>query len=188
MDAEEIERRVEANAAIGIPGYQRALYHISIQCSVGASCESFKRYDAALLNNHPDRATIVNPIHDALGHAAAVSRYFWHYSGDRLYRKLHKARAKTLREMYKVDCNSALNNRDLRNTLEHFDERLDRFLLEEVAGVHLPMPSVGTYVEPSSNNVDRIYKMVDPESEIFVIFDEAYDFGKIRRAVDALMK
>jgi len=188
MDTEEIERRVEANAAIGIAGYQRAFYHISIQYSVNASCESFKRYDTALLNDHPDRALIVNPIHDALGHAAAVSRYFWHYSGDRLYRKLHKARAKALREMYKLDSSSALNNRDLRNTLEHFDERLDRYLLEEVAGVHFPMPSVGTYVESSSNNVNRIYKMVDPENEIFVIFDKAYDFGKIRRAVDALKK
>ena len=187
METEEIERRVEANAAIGIAGYQRIFYHISIQYSVNASCESFKRYDIALENNHPDKAMIVNPVHDALGHAAAVSRYFWHYSGDRLYRKLHKARARTLREMYGLDGNSVLNNRDLRNTLEHFDERLDRYLLEELAGMHIPTPSVGTY-KPSDNDLNRIYKMVDLDNEIFVVFDEAYDFGKIRKAIEALKK
>lgn len=187
METEEIRRRVEINADIGIAGYQRIFYHVSIQYSVNASFESFKRYDSALAQNHPDKATIVNPVHDALGHAAAVSRYFWNYSSDRVYKKLHKARASKLRKMYELDDSSALNNRDLRNTLERFDERLDQFLLKELAGMHIPTPSVGTY-EPGDNDLNRIYKMVDPDKEIFVIFNEPYDFGEIRKAIEELKR
>src|SRR5665213_2856766 len=56
--------------------------------------------------------------------AAAVSRYFWPV------RSGHEARAQQLRAALNVDDASPLRSRDLRNALEHFDEKLDKYLTQ----------------------------------------------------------
>ena len=71
--------------------------------------------------------------------AAALSRYLWPARS----KKLHLLRAARLRSGLAIAEDSCLSNRDLRNALEHFDERLDEFCRTLVAGVILP-----TYVGP----------------------------------------
>lgn len=71
--------------------------------------------------------------------AASLSRYFWPARNQ----KLHLDRAERLREGFEVPDDSPLRDRELRNLLEHFDERLDRFCQTLLAGVVLP-----TYVGP----------------------------------------
>jgi hypothetical protein len=71
--------------------------------------------------------------------AAALSRYFW----PSREREPHLSRAAHLRETLEVSDDSALKDRDLRNHLEHFDERLDQVASSGIVGVILP-----TYVGP----------------------------------------
>lgn len=82
---------------------------------------------------------VVNAVHTMATQAAALSRYFWPIRD----REPHKSRAARLRASLAVSEKSPLRNRDLRNRLEHFDERLDEFCQNFVAGVILP-----TYVGP----------------------------------------
>lgn len=66
---------------------------------------------------------IVDGIQALVTQGAALSRYFWPARNN----ALHNARAAQLRQGLQVREDSPLRNRNLRNHLEHFDERLDLF-------------------------------------------------------------
>lgn len=75
---------------------------------------------------------ILNELQNMVLQSAALSRYFWPV------RKGHEARGTRLREAFDVDESSPLFNRDLRNALEHFDERLDKYVSSGVVGYVFP--------------------------------------------------
>ncbi|HET7584592.1 MAG TPA: hypothetical protein VFK13_06765 [Gemmatimonadaceae bacterium] len=83
--------------------------------------------------------TIVNGVQTIALQAAAISRYLWPVRT----KEPHLSRAHRLRSGLAVSDDSCLRDRELRNTLEHFDERLDEFCQSLIAGVILP-----TYVGP----------------------------------------
>lgn len=64
--------------------------------------------------------------------AAALSRYFWPV------RKAHEWRGADLRARFNVAEDSPLKSRNLRNELEHFDERLDEYLENGIVGHIIP--------------------------------------------------
>lgn len=69
---------------------------------------------------------ILDSIQNILLHSASLSKYFWPiHQGEH---KLHKKRAQALREHFKVQDNSSIRNKELRNHLEHLDENLDKYL------------------------------------------------------------
>ena len=181
-DSEETASRIETFVELGgIPPAQKVFHHMSIRYSVSRAYEAFQRYDVARETDDPEN--IVSCVHEALGHSASISRFFWPSGlGKSKYRELHLARAASLREMYSLDDSSPLKNRELRDTLEHYDERLDRFLLNEKAGTYMPMATVGRY-ESQNNPPLFVFKMVDPEKQLFIIFNQAYGFSGIRAEV-----
>lgn len=75
---------------------------------------------------------ILNELQNMVLQSAALSRYFWPV------RKGHEARASQLRETFDMSERSPLFNRDLRNALEHFDERLDHYLTTGIVGYVFP--------------------------------------------------
>lgn len=82
---------------------------------------------------------IVDGIQALATHSAALSRYLWPASKG----ELAAVRARKLRQSLGVREESCLRNRDLRNHLEHFDERLDQFCATLRAGEIVP-----SYVGP----------------------------------------
>lgn len=94
--------------------------------------------------------SILNGIQALALNAAAVSRYLWPGGKD----TTRIARGERLRDGLSITDDSPLKNRDLRNHLEHFDERLDRFCSTLLAGRILrtyvgpigPPPEVPTYL------------------------------------------
>jgi len=190
VDAQETERRagliVEQCAGIHPP--HEALYIRSIAYSAGRSVEAFRRFDAANSDDCPAELQ-VSLVHEALGHAAALSRYFWPsgLGGRRspTLRNLAKARASKLREAFEVDEESPLKSRRLRDALEHFDERLDAHLMSLDAGMIFPDPMVGS-VEASAPPI-HLFKMVDPSTSQFVLLGELYAFGSVRKEVQRVL-
>ena len=79
-----------------------------------------------------DCSVALDHIQNILFRAAAVSRYFWPS------RKQFDDRGKRLRAAFAVDEESPLRNRDLRDAAEHFDERLDKYLRDGIAGYIIP--------------------------------------------------
>jgi hypothetical protein len=66
--------------------------------------------------------------------AAALSRYFWPTTTGNKKKQaeqleMRRMRGEKLRDIFKVTDDSPLCNRDLRNAWEHFDEKLDTYLI-----------------------------------------------------------
>lgn len=79
-----------------------------------------------------DSHTVLNELQNIIVQGAAVSRYFW--PAD----KGHEARGRELRQQFKVTEDSPLKSRDLRNMIEHFDEKLDHYLAKGIVGYIIP--------------------------------------------------
>lgn len=167
----------------GIQPMHEAFYLEAILYSGEAALRAINRFQALarpyLENGHDhegdDHAAIVSAVHEALNHCGGISKVFW--TPDKR-NKLAQARAAKLRTAFGLDDTSALNNRALRNALEHFDERLDDFLMESPVGMFFP----GGLVAPSELADERpgqIFRLVDPWARVFVVFNEKYPFQGI---------
>jgi hypothetical protein len=161
----------------GIQPMFEAFYLEGIRYAAKCSVEAFERYEDAVENR--DRDEVVAHAHEALSHAAAVSRFFWPPAKPGT---LRAHRAAKLRKSFKLDDASPLANRDLRNALEHFDERLDEYLLGDHVGYFFPGPMVDNS-DLADEELGHIFRLVDPMREVFVLYGQKFEFGPIRDAV-----
>jgi hypothetical protein len=88
--------------------------------------------------SYTDPEPTLNHLQNILAMGAALSRYFWPVRAG------HENRGKILRRSFNVTDSSPLKSRDVRNEIEHFDEKLDIYLSKGVVGV-----IVAHYVGPS---------------------------------------
>lgn len=112
--------------------------------------------------------------------AAALSRYLW----PARMKKLHLLRAARLRTGLGVTEDSCLSKRDLRNALEHFDERLDEFCRTLVAGVILP-----TYVGPLDKQHDvprHLFRAYYTDIGVFEVLGDRFEMVPILEEVEEL--
>lgn len=100
--------------------------------------------------------------------------------------KLGSRSAATLRKAFQLDDSSPLKDRSLRDALEHFDERLDQFLLVNDAGHFFPTPMIDDHTlvdEPTA----KIFKLVDPTEGYFAILGKKYQFEPIMPEVARIL-
>lgn len=83
------------------------------------------------LLNLPVRA-ILDELQNIVIQGAALSRYFWPV------RKGHEDRGRQLRQALTVGDDSPLHDRNLRNAIEHFDEKLDVYFSSGLVGYIFP--------------------------------------------------
>lgn len=123
------------------PPYE-AFYIQSMLFNSMSAMRSIARLEA-IFEKLPERPTdddvqrlpakrILDELQNMVMQAAALSRYFWPV------RKGHEARGQLLRETFALDATSPLQSRDLRNALEHFDERLDNYVAAGIVGHIFP--------------------------------------------------
>ncbi len=118
---------------------------------------------------------ILNTLQNIIGNVGAISRFFWPSNNNGYY----KFRAEKLRKIYDVNDSSVLKNRDMRNHIEHFDEKLDDFLKEFTSGVIMPK-CVGPIDDFDDGRAifrayfynDHIFRMLNVEYEIKPIIIE----------------
>lgn len=118
---------------------------------------------------------ILNSLQNLIVQAAAISRYFWPV------RKSHEWRSTQLRNAFKIREDSPLKSRDLRNAIEHFDEKLDKYLEGGLVGVVLPQ-FVGPrpYQDGVPGHFFRAYYLDEGK---FQLLGECYDVSPIAKAV-----
>ncbi|TRX35363.1 hypothetical protein FNW52_11625 [Flavobacterium sp. ZT3R18] len=93
-----------------------------------------------------------------INQAGIISKYFYPPSN----KGIHKFRSEKLRESYDIDNFNLLEERGFRNHIEHFDERLDKFLKDCGAGVIIPKRLFKTSEEIDSIiNVFKAYVIND---------------------------
>lgn len=102
--------------------------------AVAEVMEAIRGMTHAQVRETVDYRTLLNELQNIVLQAGALSRYFWPS------RSLpqHVARAELLRAKLGVKDDSPLRSRELRNAMEHFDERLDAYLGHGIVGHILP--------------------------------------------------
>jgi hypothetical protein len=154
-------------------------YILSVEYSAQAAVAAFMRFEEAI--DAGDDARAVAQVHDALAHCAALSRFFWPPKRSRpSATELARARGQRLRKLFHLEDGSPLRDRNLRNALEHFDERLDDFLIQNDVGYFMPQAMVDSH-EIADDPLAKIFKLVDPEKHIFVILNEKFAFAELSR-------
>lgn len=108
-------------------------------------------------------------------HAGALSRYFW------AVEQTHRWRGAELREAFQIAEDNPLKNRDLRNAIEHFDERLDDYLGDGIFGRILP-----EYIGPTpelDGVPTHIFRAYYVDTAKFQLLDKTYDIQPIASEV-----
>lgn len=158
----------------GILPYFEAFYLESIAYTAGRAVAAFDRFEIAAKKGDSKEETVAS-VQEALTHVAALSRFFWPTRKS----ALTQARGKRLRARFAIEDGSPLQSRELRNALEHFDERLDKFLVDDHFGYFFPSAMVGD-TSLSEETIGHIFRLVDPETLQFVLLGKAYSFKELR--------
>ena len=184
MDKQESKRRMEivVEEYDGILPYCEAFYIHSIIYAAGQAEMAFEGYERALRENQA-AAIIFSEVQEGLAHSAALSRFFWPVKKENA---LSDTRGAKLRKAFGLDDHSPLRGRELRNAFEHFDEDLDRFLLENDAGYFFPTPMVDDHTL-ANKPPGKIFKLVDPAHHICVLLGRKFDFKSIRTEVTKVL-
>jgi hypothetical protein len=125
---------------------------------------------------------ILDLFQNIIVNAGGISRFFWP-SKNR-----YKIRGEKLRKVYLVDDSNVLGNRDMRNLIEHFDEKLDDFLKEFTSGRVMPK-----YVGQMFYSYDAtiFFRAFIFDKNIFKIFNVEYEIkpiiAEIRRIHEILL-
>lgn len=182
MDNGELNRRAQivANDYAGVLPMHLAFYARSILFAASRAIQAFTRFEHAVAAANDNEA--VSSLHEALTHSAALSRFFWPSGlggkGRPDLKRLAEARASRLRKLYALDDQSALKDRNLRDALEHFDERLDQYLLGLEAGYIFPDPMLGS-IQLAQDPIGHIFKLVDPAKQVIVLLGQLYSYGHL---------
>ena len=184
LDKAEQHRRerIVSERDQGISPMFEAFYLEAIIYAANCADTAFQGFSSALASRS-ENAKIVASVHEALTHSAALSRFFW---ASPKARGVAHARAGKLRSAFGLTEASALYDRDLRNALEHFDERLDAYLLEDHAGFFFPSPIVAE-ASFAEDELAHIFRLVDPIDQVFVLLGQQYEFGRTRQEVQAVL-
>lgn len=174
----------------GILPQAEVFYLHSIIYSARRAMRSFEEYEAAK-GRTDDAEYLVSVLQEAVGHAAALSRYFWpslvRKKSPQASDKLKAARGEKLRGAFALSETSALFDRKLRNAWEHFDERLDGFLLENDAGTFFPDCFIGDH-RVADDPLGHIFKLLDPAEECLVLLGQKYFYAALRQEVDRILR
>lgn len=167
-------------------------YHHSIYYCAERCLSAFDAYEQLLEQQDIEPIHLISAVQEAIGHAAALSRYFWPTSmgGKRKQPKqleMRKKRGETLRIFFAVMDDSPLHNRDLRNAWEHFDEKLDTYLISNLAGHFFPDPLIADH-SLSDEPIGKIFKLIDPKNQCLVLLGEKFFFGPIRAEVERIFQ
>lgn len=187
MNIPEREQRAEIVSFEydGIVPTIEAFYILSIVYSAKRCLDAFDRYDE-LEKIEANTEDLVSIVQEAVGHAAALSRYFWPSPQDKKkqpnLKQLKEKRGEKLRKAFQIDEGSPLFNRDLRNAWEHFDERLDEYFLENDSGYFFPTCLLNTH-SLADDPAGHIFKLLDVKEECLVLMGEKFFYAPIRTEV-----
>ncbi|MFM5313779.1 hypothetical protein ACET9R_00245 [Aeromonas veronii] len=186
---EELERRASIILEYGgVQPIHNPFYTLSARYSAERAIVAFMQYDY-LLTKTDDASTLISEVQEAIVHVGALSRYFWPSPGgqkkDKQQRNLRLKRGEYLKKVYKLTDNSPLADRELRNAWEHFDEKLDTYLLTQEAGYFFPTPIIGSH-ELADDPVGNIFKLLDPDAECLVLLGKKFFFSPLRKEVERL--
>ncbi len=184
----EKESRAEliVDTAQGIHGPYEAFYIQQI-FSIGKLCfQAFDKFERLAIqkDNAENHIEIFEALQTALTHSAALSRFFWPSRSG--IANLHQARGNKLKNAFQLTDDSPIQKRELRNAIEHFDEHLDRFLLEGEMGTHI-MLSVSDNTS-ASDAVGIVLRHINLHKQEVSIVGKSYTYGEMKLEVNRIIE
>ncbi len=160
---------------------QSAVNSIEILSVVMSYLDGSKSEDSL---NAIDTEDVLNHLQNIVVQGAALSRYFWPV------RKEYERRGDFLRRALGITDDNPLKSRDLRNSIEHFDEKLDQYFFAGIVGYVLPQ-YLGPL--PTDNGVpSHIFRAYYIDIGQFELLGKRYEIEpiakEIQRLHEALMK
>lgn len=137
--------------------------------------DELDRFSNAKSDSSFPTKSVLNHLQNAIVQAAALSRYFWPA------RLGHEIRARQLRDALGVTESSPLKDRNLRNEIEHFDEKLDAYLTDGISGYVVP-----ELVEPlpGDNEIHcHIFRAYYTDVAVFEMLGKRYEFQPLAEEV-----
>jgi len=120
---------------------------------------------------------VFRSLHSLLTHASNVSKLLW---PPRPKQHNAKARGHELRGILGITDQSPLKSRELRNNLEHFDERLDEWVKSPIAMI--VDDTIGD-ISQAKRFGDDVWRWYDPQSLEFLFKGEKYQLDGIFQAL-----
>jgi hypothetical protein len=124
-----------------------------------------------------DSDALLNNLQNVVIHGAALSRYFWPA------RNGHERRAELLKDALQVTENSPLKSRDLRNQIEHFDEKLDTYVSGDIVGNVFPA-YVGRL--PVENVTTHMFRAYYSDVGIFEMLGKHYEMSPLASEISRI--
>jgi hypothetical protein len=153
-------------------------------CSIAETI--IKRIADGELDPQEKKDVLLDCLQNVVNQSGAISRYFFpSRDGAKSTGKnsLHKDRGRYLSKVFGVKDDSPLTNRALRNSLEHFDERLDIYLQNGIFGYIFPSLVLS---EPEGSDVPHhIFRAYYVRDGIFQVLGERF---KIQPIVDEVTR
>ena len=136
---------------------------------------------------------LLDCLQNVINQSGAISRYFFPSRDGAKgadQKSLHKDRGQYLSRVFGVKDDSPLMNRALRNSIEHFDERLDLYLQDRIVGYIFPSLILP---EPEDSDVPHhIFRAYYLKEGIFQVLGERYEIqpivDEVARIHDLLVK
>jgi hypothetical protein len=157
------------------PPFAIAFYKCVIDEHLDLAVKAFARF-REIADEGEDAARASVYLNSALSNCASIARYF---DPPRKH-PFTPARSKLLREIYEIDENSALLNRDLRNFVEHLDERIDVWLESNPVGPIIPS-TVFAHHSVVDDGFGHVFRVIDYENDIYVGLGNKFEYGGIAR-------
>jgi hypothetical protein len=179
MTMDDIDSEIKNQGGI-LPMFE-AFYLESIVYAAERALSAFERFDEAYARGDQDNLAVAN-VQEALTHIGELSRIFWPSRDN----GISSDRGEKLRLAFSLGDDSPLKNRSLRDTLEHFDERLDIYLKQFPVGQIIPS-SIVEMISAVPKPV-RAFRLLDPHSSTFVVLDEVYEFGSLCESTKAILQ
>lgn len=157
-----------------------AFYIEAMRWHTNSAAKSMKTVQAIAYLFHDDgeilpgyESKFLDALNNIIHQAGCLSRYFFPSRNS----KLHAERAMKLRGYLNVPEGSPLSDRNLRDAMEHFDERLDKYLEHGLVGHVLPKIVIASYDEPEVPV--HIFQGFVMDEGKFCLLNEWFDIGPI---------
>lgn len=193
INSETIERAKRVNErGIGVAPPLNLFYYYSILYSAECAFRAFEFYESLLIHKkNIDATQLVGAIQEAIGHAGALAFYFWNNGNSKMkdeIKEYTKNRSAGLRNDFNLSDDSPLKDRNLRNTFEHFDEKVDIFLINNLAGTFFPMPIIGKHTDLEEEQLNKNFKLLDIQAKCLVLLNHKFFFEDIQNEVIEIYK
>ena len=134
--------------------------------------------DKLAIHSESDSNEIWGAIQSILVAAANVSKILWPPN------KKYKARGNYLRELLGIDNDNVLSNRTLRNHLEHYDERIEKWFETTSSAVYFDA-KIDPFEKTAMSLPQFFHRTYNPLTREITFRNESFDLAAI---LDSLAK